>query len=349
MALPVLSEDRASTVILPWRRLRQLGVLGVNHRNAEFTGVYNPRHLYPLVDDKRRTKELAIAAGIAVPELYGVVETEAQARHVGELVGKHKDFCVKPAHGSGGRGILIVTGRYHERYRKANGILLTKAELSHYLSNILSGLYSLGGRPDAALIESRVRFDPVFEQVSYLGVPDIRVLLFRGVPVMAMLRLPTRMSDGKANLHQGAVGAGIELNTGTTLSGVWGNRVVTDHPDTGAPIADLQIPRWDILLELATSCYELVGLGFIGVDIVLDRDKGPLVLELNARPGLNIQLANEAGLLARLKRLEAEPEIPPTPQERAALGKELFATPWEASGVTGRTRETPTVQPDSDS
>ncbi len=267
-----------------------------------------------------------MAAGIAVPELYGVVQTEAQVRHVGRLVGGHKDFCVKPAHGSGGRGILIITGRYHERYRKANGLLITTAELAHYLSNILSGLYSLGGRPDAALIESRVRFDPVFEQVSYLGVPDIRVILFRGVPVMAMLRLPTRMSDGKANLHQGAVGAGIDLNTGTTLSGVWVNRVVADHPDTGAPIRGLQIPRWDALLELATSCYELVGLGYIGVDIVLDRIRGPLVLELNARPGLGIQLANETGLLARLKRLQAEPEVPPTPRERAALGKELSAT-----------------------
>jgi len=312
-------------VTFPWRRLRQLGILGVNHRNAVFTGVYNPRHLYPLVDDKRRTKELAIAAGIAVPDLYGVVQTEAQVRHVHELVGKYTDFCVKPAHGSGGRGILIITGRYHQRYRKANGVLLTAAEFAHSLSNILSGLFSLGGRPDAALIESRVRFDPVFEQVSYLGVPDIRVILFRGVPVMAMLRLPTRMSDGKANLHQGAVGAGLELNTGMTLSGVWNNRVVTDHPDTGAPITGLQIPRWDALLELATSCYELVGLGYIGVDIVLDRVRGPLVLELNARPGLGIQLANEAGLLARLKRVEAEPEIPSTPQERTALGKELSA------------------------
>lgn len=312
-------------MIFPWRRLRQRGILGVNHRNARFTAMYNPRHLYPLVDDKRRTKDLAIAAGIAVPELYGVVQTETQVRHVHEIVADYKDFCVKPAHGSGGRGILIVTGRYHQRYRKANGVLLTGAELSHYLSNILSGLYSLGGRPDAALIESRVRFDPVFDRISYLGVPDVRVLLFRGVPVMAMLRLPTRMSDGKANLHQGAVGAGIELNTGRTLSGVWSNRVVTDHPDTGAPIRGLEIPGWDTLLELATRCYDLVGLGYIGVDIVLDRDKGPLVLELNARPGLGIQLANEAGLLARLKRLEADLEIPRTPQERVALGKELAA------------------------
>jgi len=310
----------------PWRRLRELGILGINQRNAEYTQVYNPRRLYPLVDDKRRTKQLAIAAGIAVPQLYGVVETEAQVRRLDKILDGRTDFCIKPAHGSGGQGILIVCGRINERYRKTNGTLLTCDELSHYVSNILSGLYSLAGQPDVALIESRVEFDPIFAAVSYLGVPDIRILLFRGVPVMAMVRLPTRMSEGKANLHQGAVGAGVELSTGKTLSGVWANRVLTHHPDTGAPIEGLQIPQWDQLLDLAARCNELVGLGYIGVDIVLDRTRGPLVLELNARPGLNVQIANQAGLLDRLNRLQAESEIPPTPQARVMLAKQWFGT-----------------------
>lgn len=308
----------------PWRRLRKLGVLGMNQRNAEYIQGYNLRRLYPLVDDKRRTKELAIMAGIAVPELYGVVETEKQAGRLHEILEDRTDFCIKPAHGSGGQGILVVSGRINERYRKTNGALLTGDELSYYVSHILSGLYSLGGQPDVALIESRVEFDPIFEAVSYLGVPDIRILLFRGVPVMAMVRLPTRMSEGKANLHQGAVGAGVELATGRTLSGVWTNRVLTRHPDTGAPIQGLQIPQWDRLLELAARCNELVGLGYIGVDIVLDRTRGPLVLELNARPGLNIQIANGAGLLDRLNRLKAEATIPPTPEARVTLAKEWF-------------------------
>jgi alpha-L-glutamate ligase-like protein len=165
-------------------------------------------------------------------------------------------------------------------------------------------MYSLGGQPDKVLIEYRVHFDPIFEAISYQGVPDIRVIVFLGVPVMSMVRLPTRMSGGKANLHQGAIGAGIDITNGTTLTAVWRNNIVTEHPDTGNPVTGVRIPHWDMLLHIAARCYELTGLGYIGVDLVLDKDKGPLILELNARPGLSIQIANRSGLLPRLKLVE---------------------------------------------
>jgi alpha-L-glutamate ligase-like protein len=189
----------------------------------------------------------------------------------------------------------------------------------------LSGLYSLGGQPDQAIIEYRVLFDPVFESVSHQGVPDVRIVVFFGVPVMSMVRLPTRMSDGKANLHQGAIGAGIDISTGTTLSGVLGNDIVTEHPDTGKSIAGLQIPYWDDLLRLASRCHDLTGLGYLGVDIVLDKNKGPLLLELNARPGLNIQIANKAGLLPRLHLTEREKENLKSVEDRILFSKRHFS------------------------
>ncbi|MGD9000649.1 MAG: alpha-L-glutamate ligase-like protein, partial [Granulosicoccaceae bacterium] len=261
------------------RRLREKGVLGINQRNAEYTLKHNPRHLYPLVDDKLRTKRLAEASGIAVPELYGVVEIERQIAALPSLLHDHRDFVIKPARGSGGNGIVVIVGRSKELYRKANGTLMDGREMAHHVSNILSGMYSLGGQPDKMLIEYRVQFDPVFERITYLGVPDVRIIVFRGVPVMSMVRLPTRMSDGKANLHQGAIGAGIDIATGRTLTAVWRNDIITEHPDTGNEVNGIQVPYWDRLLALAARCHELAGLGYVGVDIVLDRDKGPLVLE----------------------------------------------------------------------
>jgi alpha-L-glutamate ligase-like protein len=287
-----------------WRALSAAGVLGLNGRNANYTLVHNQRSRYPLVDDKLKTKRLAIESGIAVPELYGLVEIEHQIRELPTLLGKYPSFVVKPAEGSGGDGILVIDGRSKGLYRKANGQLLDEQSLEHHVSNILAGLFSLGGHPDKALIEYRVRFDPVFNAIAFQGVPDIRIVVFRGVPVMAMVRLPTRMSDGKANLHQGAIGAGIDLGTGVTLSGVWRNAVMDEHPDTGEPVSGVQIPHWQRLLEIAARCWELTGLGYVGVDLVLDAELGPLVLELNARPGLNIQIANRAGLLPRLRRVE---------------------------------------------
>jgi alpha-L-glutamate ligase-like protein len=304
----------------------KLGILGINQRNADFTLKYNARRFYPLVDDKLKTKQLALKAGIAVPELYGVVEIERQIRDLPAFLERYPDFVIKPSKGSGGNGILVISGRAKAMYRKENGLLINADELGHHVSNILSGMYSLGGQTDKALIEYRVEFDPVFQGISYLGVPDIRIIVFLGVPVMAMVRLPTRMSDGKANLHQGAIGVGIDMATGKTLSAVWNNDILEEHPDTGNAVTGFIIKDWHTLLHLAARCFELTGLGYQGVDIVLDRNKGPMILELNARPGLSIQIANQAGLLPRLKLIEEYAKTLKSVKDRVAFTKIWFRT-----------------------
>ena len=306
------------------RQLVKAGVLGINRRNAEYTMKYNSRDRYPLVDDKLRTKKLAIKAGIAVPELYGVIETEYEVRNLAHLVQSHPDFVIKPSRGSGGSGILVISGRSKEMFRKTDGVLLNREDVEYHLFNVISGLYSLGGQPDKALIEYRVQFDPVFEAVSYLGVPDIRVIVFLGVPVMSMVRLPTRMSGGKANLHQGAIGAGIDITSGKTLTAVWENNIISEHPDTGNPVTGVIIPSWDTLLNIAARISEMIGLGYVGVDLVLDKEKGPLILEMNARPGLNIQIANRAGLLPRLRLIEKHQPDLSNIEDRIAFSRQHF-------------------------
>jgi alpha-L-glutamate ligase-like protein len=310
------------------RRLREMGVLGLNERNAEFIMKWNPRRLYPRVDDKELTKKLALDAGMAVPELYGVIGNQAEVRNLPEIVAPYESFVIKPAQGSGGNGIVVVTGRSKRKrnaFRLASGILISESELKHHTSNIVGGQYSLSGNPDKAIIEYCVQFDPIFAEVSYQGVPDIRIIVYRGYPIMAMVRLPTRRSDGKANLHQGAVGAGICIGTGETLNGVLANEVVDEHPDTGALISGLLIRQWDFILQLAAKGLEVTGLGYLGVDIVIDRVRGPLILEMNARPGLNIQIANCAGLHERIRRIDSIFEADATPEMRAKIARQEFA------------------------
>lgn len=306
-------------------KLRRAGVMGINQRNAHFTLAYNDRRRYPLVDDKLLTKQLATQAGLAVPELYAVIEIERQVRDLAAILEPHSDFVIKPAQGSGGDGIIVISGRSKGMYRKVNGTVLSEAELQYHLLNTLSGMFSLGGQPDKVLIEYRVKFDPVFGQLAYQGVPDIRIIVFLGVPVMAMVRLPTRVSDGKANLHQGAIGAGIDIRSGATLCAVWRNGIISEHPDTGAAVTGVQVPHWDSMLEIAASCFELTGLGYQGVDIVLDEKLGPLILEINARPGLNIQIANSAGLLPRLQLVQAHYTRLTTVAQRIEFARQHFA------------------------
>ena len=298
-----------------YRRLRQRGVLSINQRNSDFVLQYNRRKLYPLVDDKLKTKQLALQASIAVPPLYALIETEHQIKKLDQIVESYPDFVIKPARGAGGDGIIVITDRVFGRYRQINGRLLTTQEISYHLSSLLSGAYILGGHADYALIERRVVVDPVFAAVSHEGVPDIRIITLLGYPAMAMVRLPTRLSGGKANLHQGAIGVGINLGTGETLGGVFHNDAIDFHPDTMNPIVGITVPYWEKILEIAAGCYELTGLGYLGVDIVLDKEQGPVMLELNARPGLNIQIANREGVLQRYRAIEAQ----------AAKGRESIA------------------------
>lgn len=67
--------------------------------------------------------------------------------------------------------------------------------------------------------------------------------------------------------------------------------------DTAAEDAALigfEIPGWARVLELASKCGPAVGLGYCGADIV------PLVIEVNAHPGIEIQNINQEGLRARI-------------------------------------------------
>ena len=163
---------------------------------------------------------------------------------------------------------MVIADRFEDRYRTVSGKIISHEEIEHQISSILTGLYSLGGHRDRALIEYRVTPDQIFKSISYEGVPDIRIIVLMGYPVMAMLRLPTRQSGGKANLHQGAIGVGVDLATGLTLRGTWLNKIISKHPDTTNAVDGVQLPNWDGFMKLAASCYELCGLGYIGVDMV---------------------------------------------------------------------------------
>ncbi|EED32949.1 putative alpha-L-glutamate ligase [gamma proteobacterium NOR5-3] len=317
------------------KTLRSLGIVGMNQRNISFIGKNNQRKNYRLVDDKLLTKQIAIdKGGIPVPELYGVVSYLFEIESFLKKIRHRQSFVIKPVQGSGGKGILVVTGRDGDKYIKSSGARIDDSDIRHHITNTLAGLYSLGGRTDKAMVEGLIDFDPALKAYSYEGVPDIRVIVFQGVPLMAMMRCATHKSDGKANLHQGAVGVGLDIATGKSVCAVQNGVVVTEHPDTGAVLTTLQVPDWDKILELAASCNAMTGLGYIGADVVLDRQFGPMLLELNARPGLAIQVANQAGLRHRMVIAQAIVASTDDPAERISLAKQRFGALVAAATTT---------------
>lgn len=287
--------------------LEEAGVLGINRRNLAFVQASNPRALYPRVDNKTITKEICHANGIPVPETYAVIRRYGDLHRFAAIIGDRNEFVIKPASGAAGRGIIVVASRKGKDYITSSGRVISESELDYHLSTILSGLYSLGGQVDCAIVEQRIIMHPIMSRIAVGGTPDVRVILYKSVPVMAMVRLPTTQSEGRANLHQGAVAAAVHLVTGRTYGGVCKNQTVERHPDTGEQIGGWEIPGWRALLGAAMKLSDALELGYIGVDFVIDAKLGAVVLEANARPGLAIQVAHRTGLLPRLKLIDSLP------------------------------------------
>lgn len=320
--------------------LARRGILGMNRRNAECILDHNPRDRFPLVDGKKNLADLCQSLGVPTPEVFGVVASHSALRRLPEMLADRESFVVKPNRGAAGRGILVIAGRDGDRFLRHNGKRVRDADVRQHVADIVSGLYSLGGQDDAALIQRRVLPHPALERISYQGTADIRLILYRHVPAMAMLRLPTRRSGGRANLHQGAIGAGIDVASGVTCHAVIGNRAARRHPDTGEDVVGFRVPFWQEILEMSCTVSRAVGMGYIGVDIVLDRDHGPQLLEANARPGLAIQIANNEGLLPRLQAIDRQLgpedlEVHPARKPWSAAGASVPASP-SASQPLGR-------------
>lgn len=281
------------------------GLLGINRRNRMFVSRYNPWSLFAFTS-KDEVKRTLMQLEIPTPTTYGLIRQRTELGHLASVAGEHEEFVIKPASGYGGEGIIVlgaadpVDGQ--PRF-KAKGRIWTIQDLERHVLSILDGQYS-GGNEDVAILERRIVPDARLEKYSYGGLPDIRVIVLEGFPVMAMSRLPTKESDGAANLHKGAIGLGLDMVGGSALNSVWHGAFCQVHPDMGSNLEEFFVPRWDEVLDLAVRGQAASRLGYVGVDIVLDEIHGPMILEINKRPGLGIQNTNKAGLLRRLLLVE---------------------------------------------
>lgn len=323
-------------------------ILGLNRRNQEYVRPYNPPFAKRVADNKIVTKRVLRKEEIKTPEVYKLIRTKKQLQFL-DWDSLPKSFVIKPNKGTGGNGIILFYGKKKGEYSwiRPNGRIMTQRDIILHIENILEGRYSMGSKKDIAIVEERVKTDPLLKQYSYKGVPDIRIICFNGIPIMAMTRLPTKRSNGTANLHSGAICTGIDIGTGITTYSM--------HMSPGGLISDtyeiidktidlkqnktlsgIQIPDWDNLLKISLKCQEATGLGYIGVDIALDRDKGPVIFEVNARPGLGIQVANQAGLRWRLEK--AKGIDVKSIKHGIRLGKNLFGGEVEESieSISGR-------------
>ena len=297
-------------------------LLGMNARNYQYIRKYNRRSQKLIADDKLLTKQRLLEANVPTNAILANF-TSLQDVRTFDWTTLPRDFAIKPAHGYGGRGIVVVRKWDGNSGVVDKGRKVIVTDLERIIFGTLDGEHSLNNLPDSAFIEERIVSHHFFKKYTTKGVPDIRMIVCNGVPVMAMMRLPTIYSDGKANLHLGALGVGIDMRTGITTYGVVGNQPVVTIPGSKTKVRGIKIPYWDDILRISVEAQRISKLGFTGIDIVIDDDHGPLVLEINSRPGLSIQIANRASLRTRLERIE---NLKVQKVERGVeLAKNLFA------------------------
>lgn len=316
-------------------------VLGMNARNFLYIRPFNKPSAKNIADDKLETKKVLLENDIATPELLATFYTRKSVRNFDWDLPEN-GFVVKPARGYGGSGIIAFQSWKNGVGTTVSGKEYTIKQLESHIFNILDGAFSLQYAPDKAFIEERIITSPFFKKIAPVGLTDIRVIVFRHVPVMAMLRIPTRQSFGKANLHLGALAVGIDIATGITTSATSKSRLIYFIPQSKKKTAGIKIPDWNDILLLASKTQAVIGLGYAGVDIVVDAKKGPLVLEVNARPGLKIQNANLASLRTRLERIQ-DMDIP-SPQRGVTIAQTLFAAKFSEK-VTTSPQILPVVYP----
>jgi len=280
----------------------QFPVIGINGRNREFVYELNSKEMLNLAADKLQTKEKLRELNIPIPETICRVKKLADIDKITRSILRKKGFALKPNKGSQGNGIIIIRS-YNEGVFYGTGDKLYSIEdIKLHCSEIISGTYSQSGDSDIAYFEPLIEQHKSLQDVAPYGLSDIRVILCKGKVISAMLRMPTLGSSGKANLHQGAIGVGVDIDTGKTITAKANKQPVTKHPDNDKEVIGIAIPFWSEILEICVKCYQAVPLGYIGIDICLDKNNGPLVLEVNGRPGIEIQNIQERGFYYELSQ-----------------------------------------------
>ena len=109
-------------------------MLNMNRRNVDYISRYNERSSYPLVDNKLKTKLVVAEYGVKTPKLLQIVRQQHEISHFREMAEDLEGFAIKPAKGSGGKGITVITGRDGDDYIKASGSRVDSSFLERHLS-----------------------------------------------------------------------------------------------------------------------------------------------------------------------------------------------------------------------
>lgn len=250
----------------------------------------NPRVVRRVLTDKLRFHHVLRERGLggAHPDIVGVVENGSlELLNETPTRGQFEGYIVKPRYGARGNGV-----------RTARDL-----EVALNVARSWSGSW---------IVQGQVSHGSWARALSPGALPTIRMLTIRPTPrsspflAAAALRLGTRATAPVDNFSAGGLVAGIDIADGRLADAVQRPRTRSAvrfirHPETGARIAGGAIPDWDALTALALEAMRrFPDAVHVGWDLH-PSDKGPVLIEGNAAPNLNIYQAH--GSILRHERL----------------------------------------------
>lgn len=201
--------------------------------------------------------------------------TEAEFR---QFLEKHGRVFMKPLGGSCGRGIFILD---QEDYVQ-NG-----SSVEQYRSFIA---------------EELINQHDVIKKLNPNAVNTVRIITYRGVVLIAVLKLGTG-SNIVDNQHANGLNGNIDLETGITNSPFLDleYKPYYRHPDTGEVLLGVQIPHWqELKVKVESAAQELCEVPYIGWDVAVT-PSGIAIIEANEAPGHD--LAQGAGKIGIYKKI----------------------------------------------
>lgn len=299
------------------------GVLGMNARNLKYIRKKNQGDSVSLADSKMKTKMFLSERGIPFAETYAQICTHQELSSFDFSSIPVDAFVIKPNHGSKWQGILIVKRNKQKKYI-ISGSEWSEDEIRLYMRDIISGEFSLYGNHDSCIIEELLVPGKFFSKYSRYWLADIRIIVYNYVPITAMIRMPTALSGGKANLAQGGIWLGLNIASGEVISFYQHKRNYTDiFPSPWEFLKGTRVSYWDKVLLHSSQIQFHTGLWYLALDWVITKN-WPKLLEINARAGLEIQNVNLVPLAKRLEQVDVL-KIK-SPEKWVEIAKSLFHT-----------------------
>ncbi len=283
--------------------LKNYGLLWQNARNLNYIKGSNFAVARKMADSKLKTKEFLKSKWVSVPETLYIIKKYKDINS--EILEKlEPPFVVKPNNWYGWKWILIFDSKDSLwNFVSNTWEIYDKDRMLNHFSYILDWFFSLSGTRDKVLIERKIILSNEIDLLWKYWLPDIRVIVYNMVPVIAMLRVPTKESDWKANLHGGACWVGIDIWTWKLTFITRKSKIIKSIPWIW-DVRWIKIPSWEKMLKLAVKVQQITKIKYLWCDIVLDEKLWPLLLEMNIRAGLEVQISNLAPLKSRLDRVE---------------------------------------------